>query len=78
VVSPSPTPDDGNRHPDRVPVPRGLSGAEALAARLIEGGVIVTPGSFFGPAGEGFIRMALVPPLADCERAAGMLERLLD
>ena len=34
MVSPSPTPDDGNRHPDRVPVPRGLSGAEALAARL--------------------------------------------
>ena len=52
-------------------------GAEALAARLIEGGVIVTPGSFFGPAGEGFIRMALVPPIEDCERAAGMLERLL-
>jgi succinyldiaminopimelate transaminase len=53
------------------------AGAEELAARLIEGGVIVTPGSFFGPAGEGFIRMALVPPLEDCERAAGMLERLL-
>src|SRR4051794_18835488 len=34
VVSPSPTPDDGNRHPDRLPVPRGLSGAEAPAARL--------------------------------------------
>jgi succinyldiaminopimelate transaminase len=51
--------------------------AEALAALLIEGGVIVTPGSFFGPAGEGFIRMALVPPLAECERAAGMLEALL-
>jgi acetylornithine aminotransferase len=51
--------------------------AEALAARLIEGGVIVTPGSFFGPAGEGFIRMALVPPLEDCERAAGILEDLL-
>jgi succinyldiaminopimelate transaminase len=51
--------------------------AEALATRLIEGGVIVTPGSFFGPAGEGFIRVALVPPLEDCERAAAMLERLL-
>jgi aspartate/methionine/tyrosine aminotransferase len=51
--------------------------AEALAARLIEGGVIVTPGSFFGPAGEGFIRMALVPPVEDCERAAGMLDALL-
>ena len=51
--------------------------AEALAARLIEGGVIVTPGSYFGAAGEGFLRMALVPPLADCERAVSLLERLL-
>ena len=51
--------------------------ADALAARLLEGGVVVTPGSYFGPAGEGFIRLALVPPLADCERAVGMLERLL-
>jgi succinyldiaminopimelate transaminase len=51
--------------------------AEALAQRLIEGGVIVTPGSYFGPAGEGFLRLALVPPLADCERAVGLLERLL-
>jgi len=51
--------------------------AEALAARLTEGGVVVTPGSYFGPAGEGFIRLALVPSVADCERAVGMLERLL-
>jgi acetylornithine aminotransferase len=51
--------------------------AEALAARLIEGGVVVTPGSYFGPAGEGFIRMALVPSLADCERAVRLLQGLL-
>jgi aspartate/methionine/tyrosine aminotransferase len=51
--------------------------AEALAGRLIEGGVVVTPGSYFGAAGEGFLRMALVPPLADCERAVTLLERLL-
>jgi acetylornithine aminotransferase len=51
--------------------------AEAVAARLIEGGVIVAPGSYFGPAGEGFFRLALVPSLADCERAAAMLDRLL-
>jgi len=51
--------------------------AEVLAARLTEGGVVVTPGSYFGPAGEGFIRLALVPSLADCERAVGMLERLV-
>ena len=51
--------------------------AEALAARLIEGGVVVTPGSYFGHAGEGFLRMALVPPLADCERAVTLLRGLL-
>ena len=51
--------------------------AEALAQRLIDGGVIVTPGSYFGAAGEGFLRMALVPPPADCERAVSLLEGLL-
>ncbi len=51
--------------------------AEALAARLIEGGVVVTPGSYFGAAGEGFVRMALVPPLPDCERAVRLLRGLL-
>ena len=35
--------------------------------------VIVAPGSFFGPEGEGYVRMAMVPTLAECERAAGRL-----
>jgi acetylornithine aminotransferase len=47
--------------------------AEALAAEWLERGVVVAPGSFFGPAGEGFLRLALVPPLAECERAAALL-----
>jgi succinyldiaminopimelate transaminase len=47
--------------------------AERLAAEWLERGIIVAPGSFFGPAGDGFVRLALVPPLADCERA---VERL--
>jgi acetylornithine aminotransferase len=47
--------------------------ADALAAAWLERGVIVAPGSFFGPAGEGFLRLALVPPLEDCERAASRL-----
>lgn len=36
--------------------------------------VIVAPGSFFGSEGEGFVRMALVPTLTECERAAGQLD----
>jgi acetylornithine aminotransferase len=47
--------------------------ADALAAEWLERGVIVAPGSFFGPAGEGFLRLALVPSLEDCERAAERL-----
>jgi acetylornithine aminotransferase len=50
-------------------------GAEALAAELLEQGVVVTPGSYFGAAGEGFLRLALVPPLAACERAAEIISR---
>jgi acetylornithine aminotransferase len=47
--------------------------AERLAAELLDHGVVLAPGSVFGPAGEGFLRLALVPTLAECERAAGLL-----
>jgi acetylornithine aminotransferase len=49
--------------------------AEGLAAEWLERGVVVAPGSFFGPAGDGYLRLALVPPLADCERAASLISR---
>jgi len=48
--------------------------SEAFAARLLEHGLIVSPGTFFGPAGEGYWRMALVPTEAECRRAAEILE----
>jgi succinyldiaminopimelate transaminase len=51
--------------------------ADALAARLLEDGIVVAPGSFFGPAGAGYLRLALVPTLAECERAAERLPALL-
>jgi acetylornithine aminotransferase len=38
--------------------------------RLLEHGVVVSPGRFFGPGGEGYIRLALVPALEECEQAA--------
>jgi succinyldiaminopimelate transaminase len=47
--------------------------ADPLAAELLERGVVLAPGSFFGPAGRGFLRLALVPTLAECERAADLL-----
>ena len=51
--------------------------AEGLAERLLEHGLIVSPGTFFGPSGDGYWRIALVPTLAECERAAEILERVL-
>jgi acetylornithine aminotransferase len=50
--------------------------ADALAADLLGQGIVLAPGSFFGPAGEGYLRLALVPALADCERAAARLSDL--
>ena len=44
---------------------------------LDRGGLIVAPGSFFGAQGEGYVRMAMVPVLEDCEKAAGILDGLL-
>jgi succinyldiaminopimelate transaminase len=51
--------------------------SEALARRLLEHGIVVAPGSFFGPAGEGYIRVALVPTHEECERAATILRDVL-
>ncbi len=51
--------------------------SEAFARRLLEHGILVAPGAFFGPAGEGYVRMALVPTQAECERAAAILEEAL-
>jgi acetylornithine aminotransferase len=51
--------------------------AEEFAARLLEHGLVVSPGTFFGPAGEGYWRLALVPTEAECRRAAEILEAAL-
>lgn len=50
---------------------------EAFAARLLENGVMVAPGSFFGECGEGYFRLALVPTVEDCQRAVAILEEVL-
>ena len=54
-----------------------VESSEELAARLLEHGLIVSPGTFFGPSGEGYWRLALVPTEAECKRAAEILEQVL-
>jgi succinyldiaminopimelate transaminase len=45
----------------------------AWALELLDLGIVVAPGSFFGPEGEGYVRIAMVPTLADCRRAVDIL-----
>lgn len=45
--------------------------SETFCARLLEAtGVCLTPGNGFGPGGEGFVRLALVHPIAQLEAGA--------
>jgi len=50
-----------------VKVPPGLDSA-GYALRLLEAGIVVAPGTAFG-AGEGYLRVALVPTLDECQAA---------
>ena len=62
---------------------RSISGStsaarpEPFCRRLLEHGIVAAPGSFFGAAGEGYARFALVPTQAQCERAAEILREIL-
>ena len=58
-----------------VEVPGGET-SEAFAERLLGHGIVVAPGSYLGPTGEGYVRIALVPTVEDCERAAEILRGL--
>ena len=49
---------------------------EALATRWLEHGVVAAPGSYLGAGGEGHLRLALVPTVEACERAAELVARL--
>ncbi len=49
----------------------------AVTDRLLDHGIVVSPGRFFGPGGEGYIRLALVPTVDECATAAEQLVALL-
>jgi acetylornithine aminotransferase len=58
-----------------IEVPAGES-SEEFAERLLAYGIVVAPGAYLGPSGEGYVRVALVPTVEDCERAATILRSL--
>ncbi len=57
--------------------PRPASTPKRSPSGCSQRGVLVSPGTFFGPSGEGYIRFALVPTLEECERAATIIEEVL-
>jgi succinyldiaminopimelate transaminase len=56
----------------RVPTPE----PEAFFARLLEHGIVVSPGESFGAGGEGYFRLALVPPLDEVARAIAVWDAI--
>lgn len=58
------------------PIPGGFASSQAFAMALVDrAGVLVTPGSAFGPSGEGFVRIALVQDEADLRAAAEAIRK---
>jgi aspartate/methionine/tyrosine aminotransferase len=45
-------------------------------ARLLEHGIVASPGETFGPGGEGYFRLALVPLLDQIERALAVWDSI--
>jgi LL-diaminopimelate aminotransferase len=61
-----------------VPLPAGCRSAEFATWAVENTGVVVLPGSAFGPAGEGFFRIALTVPGDRLRVAAGRLGEALE
>ena len=56
-----------------VAVPAGQTSADFAGLVLEEAGVVVSPGSSFGPSGEGYVRVSLTVPDARLEEAASRI-----
>jgi LL-diaminopimelate aminotransferase len=56
----------------------GIGGSSIdFANRLLDAGVVVTPGIGFGQNGEGFVRMALTQPVSRLEEALERMRKAL-
>jgi len=49
---------------------------QTFFTRLLEQGIVVSPGESFGEGGEGYFRLALVPSLEQIEQAIAAWERV--
>jgi LL-diaminopimelate aminotransferase len=59
-----------------VPTPPGWSSVETATRLLEEAAVVVTPGSAYGPHGEGYVRISLTVPDERLDEACRRIERV--
>ena len=60
-----------------LPVPEGFTSVSFIEKLMDETGIIGTPGTAFGPRGEGYIRFALVRPADEMARIAEKIGSIL-
>ena len=60
-----------------LPVPQGYTSMSFVETLMDKTGIIGTPGTAFGPHGEGYIRFALVRPADEMARIADMIGEML-
>jgi aspartate/methionine/tyrosine aminotransferase len=48
----------------------------AFFGRLLQHGIVISPGESFGPGGEGYFRVALSPTLDQIERAIAVWDTI--
>lgn len=57
--------------------PEGTTATDFAARVLEEAGVVITPGTGFGPGGEGYVRMTLTVPSARLEEAIERIGKVM-
>ena len=55
--------------------PQGLTGSE-YALKLLDHGLVISPGEFFGASSKDYYRIALVPSLKECEEAIAIWDAI--
>jgi LL-diaminopimelate aminotransferase len=59
-----------------VPVPKGFTSKDFSAEVLVKAGVVLTPGSGFGAAGEGYVRAAFTVDVGRIREAMDRIRKL--
>lgn len=57
-------------------VPSGYTSTKTVERLLEEGHIVSTPGSGFGPSGEGYVRFALTVPVKRLQEALARIEKI--